>query len=375
VTAETPEAPARPDPGQAAPAETVARGVVRLGAGAEPAARGRASVPGAISPALRHAPAYVPPPRRERPRAQPPAEPVAREVAPPAPAPEAAEAAPDAVRTWPPAAEPPVPADVKSAPDWPLALSEMMSADGDPSTGDPAPNHDVRDEPKVRRRGRGVLLPLVAGLLAAFVAGTGYLAVTETPVENDKGRWAGSPPAAVPDSAAEDAPDDAPFAVPAEGNAADPFGVRAQTVTGPPTRLKIKAIGVDTALETLRLGGDGALIPPKNFAKAGFYADGTMPGDTGPAVIAGHVDSKRGPAVFYDLREMQSGDKIQVVRGGRTLTFTVTRTAWYPKNKFPVDEVYGPTPDRQLRLITCGGVFDRSLRSYKDNLVVYAVAG
>jgi len=87
------------------------------------------------------------------------------------------------------------------------------------------------------------------------------------------------------------------------------------------------------------------------------------------------VDSKRGPAVFYKLRELTKGDRIEVVRGGQTVRFTVTSTAWYPKSKFPTDEVYGPTPDRQLRLITCGGVFDRSLRSYKDNLVVYAVAG
>jgi hypothetical protein len=64
-----------------------------------------------------------------------------------------------------------------------------------------------------------------------------------------------------------------------------------------------------------------------------------------------------------------------VTRGDRSVTFTVTSTAWYPKKAFPTEEVYGPTPDRQLRLITCGGVFDRSLRSYRDNLVVYAVAG
>jgi hypothetical protein len=69
------------------------------------------------------------------------------------------------------------------------------------------------------------------------------------------------------------------------------------------------------------------------------------------------------------------GDKIEVVRGGKTVRFTVVSTAWYPKAKFPTEQVYGPTPDRQLRLITCGGVFDHTLRSYKDNLVVYAVAG
>ena len=85
--------------------------------------------------------------------------------------------------------------------------------------------------------------------------------------------------------------------------------------------------------------------------------------------------SKSGPAIFYRLRELTVGDRIEVVRGGVVVRFTVVRGAWYPKTQFPTDEVYGPTPDRQLRLITCGGVFDHRLRSYKDNLVVYAVAG
>ena len=132
---------------------------------------------------------------------------------------------------------------------------------------------------------------------------------------------------------------------------------------------------MDTTLETLSIGRDGALQPPGNFGKAGWYADGTAPGDTGPAVIAGHVDSKAGPAIFYRLRELTAGDRVNVTRGGKDVRFTVVRTAWYPKTKFPTSQVYGPTPDSQLRLITCGGVFDHSLRSYKDNLVVYAVAG
>jgi hypothetical protein len=91
--------------------------------------------------------------------------------------------------------------------------------------------------------------------------------------------------------------------------------------------------------------------------------------------VAGHVDSKQGPAIFCRLREIETGDKIEVTRGDRTVTFTVTSTAWCPKKAFPTDRAYGPTPDRQLRLITCGGVLDRGLRSYKDNLLVYAVAG
>jgi LPXTG-site transpeptidase (sortase) family protein len=221
---------------------------------------------------------------------------------------------------------------------------------------------------KPRRLKKGALLPVIAGVVAAFVAGTGYLAVRERPVTDELGRWTGTPSASAPS-------DEAPFAVPADGSNPDPFAAFNPTYSGTPTRLRVKAIGVDTPLETLHLGPDGALTPPKDFAKAGVYAGGTLPGDTGPAVIAGHVDSKRGPAVFYKLREMQKGDRVDVDRGGQTISFTVTATAWYPKNKFPTDRVYGPTPDRQLRLITCGGVFDHSLRSYKDNLVVYAVAG
>jgi sortase (surface protein transpeptidase) len=144
---------------------------------------------------------------------------------------------------------------------------------------------------------------------------------------------------------------------------------------GVPGRLRVKAIGIDASLEKLHLGADGALVPPKQYGRAGWYSGGTAPGDVGPAVIAGHVDSKSGPAIFYRLRELTVGDRIEVVRGGSVLRFTVVRLAWYPKTYFPTNEVYGPTPDRQLRLITCGGVFDHRLRSYKDNLVVYAVAG
>lgn len=215
---------------------------------------------------------------------------------------------------------------------------------------------------------------MIAGVVAAFVAGTAYVALKERPATDDVGRWTGLPQSA-PSAATPSAGDEAPFAVPADGSAPDPFAAFNPTYSGSPTRLMVKAIGVDTPLETLRLGPDGALTPPKDFAKAGFYSGGTLPGDTGPAVVAGHVDSKRGPAVFYKLREMQKGDRIEVVRGGKTITFTVTSTAWYPKNRFPTDRVYAPTPDRQLRLITCGGVFDHSLRSYRDNLVIYAVAG
>ncbi|MGA5305082.1 class F sortase [Nucisporomicrobium flavum] len=219
---------------------------------------------------------------------------------------------------------------------------------------------------KVRAR---AALPVAASLLTGVVAGTGYLLLHEPPGTSALGRWAQGPPGIV--GSAVPVPSDWPEP---EG-VADPFRTAQPALTGPPTRLRVAAVGIDTQLEMLHLGAGGELVPPKGDARAGWYADGTAPGDIGPAVLAGHVDSRSGPAVFYRLREVDTGDRIEVTRGGRTVTFTVTATAWYPKSDFPTDRVYGPTPDRQIRLITCGGVFDRSLRSYRDNLVVYAVAG
>jgi LPXTG-site transpeptidase (sortase) family protein len=90
--------------------------------------------------------------------------------------------------------------------------------------------------------------------------------------------------------------------------------------------------------------------------------------------IAGHIDSaKSGAAVFYDLHKLKPGDTVQVDRGGQTVVFSVTDVEQYPNNAFPTAQVYQPTPDAELRLITCGGAFDRRLPSYRDNIVVYAV--
>lgn len=140
-----------------------------------------------------------------------------------------------------------------------------------------------------------------------------------------------------------------------------------------PTNIRIEAIGVNTALVELGLDSAGALEAPMDYGVPGWYADGTPPGDVGPAVIAGHVDSKAGPAVFYRLTELRPGDTIQVRRGERWLAFTVVSQGRYAKDHFPTAEVYGPTPDAQLRLITCGGDFDRTVNSYRDNVVIYAI--
>jgi hypothetical protein len=93
-------------------------------------------------------------------------------------------------------------------------------------------------------------------------------------------------------------------------------------------------------------------------------------------VIAGHVDGASGPGVFARLREVAIGDPVLVARSdGSTARFSVSRVVRHPKSDFPTAEVYGPTPGAELRLVTCGGAFDRAAGSYRDNVVVYARAG
>ncbi|CAN5239869.1 hypothetical protein BH20ACT5_BH20ACT5_24900 [soil metagenome] len=142
-----------------------------------------------------------------------------------------------------------------------------------------------------------------------------------------------------------------------------------------PVSVEIPDIGVRSDLISLDVDpGTRVLIPPERYDIAGWFTGGPVPGDVGPSIIAGHVDSRAGPGVFYRLEEMRAGQTITVTRAdGDTVEFTVLRVEQYPKADFPTARVYGPTPDRELRLITCGGDFDRSRRSYLDNIVVYAV--
>ncbi|WP_244200378.1 class F sortase [Micromonospora arborensis] len=142
---------------------------------------------------------------------------------------------------------------------------------------------------------------------------------------------------------------------------------------GPPTRVRVNRIGVDTALTVLGLDRAGALIPPSDFDVAGWYGGGPAPGDVGPAVLAGHLDSRRGPAVFARLGELRPGDRVEVWRGGQRLSFRVTGSLRTRKDRFPTEAVYGPTPGAELRLVTCGGDFDRRSGHYRDNVVVFAV--
>jgi hypothetical protein len=143
----------------------------------------------------------------------------------------------------------------------------------------------------------------------------------------------------------------------------------------PPVAVRIPAIGLQGPVDPVGLDASGSLVPPEDTARAGWFADGPAPGAIGPAVLAGHIDSWRGPGVFFRLDRVVPGQEVLIERAdGSTLRFTVTRVAHYPKQAFPTADVYGPTADPELRLITCGGAFDRAARSYVDNVVVYARA-
>jgi len=141
-----------------------------------------------------------------------------------------------------------------------------------------------------------------------------------------------------------------------------------------PVRVYVEAIGVDAPVIALGLDGSGALEAPDGVDETGWWTGGPEPGEQGAAVIAGHVDSRRGPAVFYRLGELAPGDVVRVARTDGTLVdFTVQRIEQHAKAAFPTDSVYAPTAGAELRLITCGGAFDRSSGHYVDNLIVFAV--
>jgi LPXTG-site transpeptidase (sortase) family protein len=143
----------------------------------------------------------------------------------------------------------------------------------------------------------------------------------------------------------------------------------------PPTEISIPKIGATSSLVALGLNADRTIqVPPvEQPMQAGWYDKAPTPGEIGPAVILGHVDGNKKPGIFFRLKEMAVGDEVLVTRqDGSTARFKVTRVEQVSKKDFPTDLVYGNTEGPELRLITCGGVFDHSARSYKDNVIVFA---
>jgi hypothetical protein len=188
-----------------------------------------------------------------------------------------------------------------------------------------------------------VLCAALAGIAWASHTGRPPTPLGKAPlVPIPKGQWAAVPPAKV-------------------------------TAVAAPTGLQIPAIGVRTHLIRLGLTSSGALQVPTSYSVAGWFTGSPRPGATGSAIIAGHIDSYQGPGVFFRLRELKPGDLIYVQRAHSSMAvFKVTAVQEYLKSKFPTAAVYGPVPDAELRLITCGGTFDAQTGHYLSNVVVYA---
>ncbi|WP_405966837.1 class F sortase [Streptomyces sp. NBC_00015] len=237
-----------------------------------------------------------------------------------------------------------------------------------PSPSDPAEpsgTEPTSTEEGTSRVGAMMVCAAVAVVLALNLFGGG----NDTPTGTASPPHA--PPAAgsVPAARAPDAP--APTA--GEADTGGPVG--RHLPRSRPVRLFIPKIGVDAPFVDLAIGADGRLEPPpaNDVNLVGWHAKGASPGERGTAIIAGHVDTKTSPAVFAGLSELAKGDGFQVLRAdGAKASFRVDSVETFDKADFPSDRVYSDTSEAQVRLITCAGAYDRRVKDYTDNLVVFA---
>lgn len=141
-----------------------------------------------------------------------------------------------------------------------------------------------------------------------------------------------------------------------------------------PTELRIPSISLTAPFEgPLALGAEGEPDVPTDYGKVGWYAHGPRPGEVGPAVVLGHVDSFRGPAIFWRLHEVEAGDEVFIDHeDGSTTRFVVTHTEETPSDSFPFASVYGNIDHAGLRLITCAGSYNRQEERYSHHVIVYA---
>ncbi|WP_432072607.1 class F sortase [Streptomyces wuyuanensis] len=214
---------------------------------------------------------------------------------------------------------------------------------GSPTPSEPAPSRPL---------GQTLLWPVVAAALGGLLC------------YNSLGGQAANTPQARPASPAP-APVSPPKAVP----------VHPPLPRSVPTRITIPAISVNAPFTVLTLNKTGQLNapPPNDKNLVGWYGKGATPGEKGTSILAGHLDTMTGPAVFESLNALKPGNKIEVTRQDRKVaTFKVDSVETFSKAAFPSARVYNDAPTAQLRLITCGGLYDKKTKDYKDNVVVFA---
>jgi LPXTG-site transpeptidase (sortase) family protein len=140
-----------------------------------------------------------------------------------------------------------------------------------------------------------------------------------------------------------------------------------------PQKLRIPKLGLAATVEAVGLGSDGEMVMPENPQIAAWYRSGSKLGEKGNLVIAGHLDSKTGPAVFYRLAQLTAGDKITITdQNNQEFLFIVVKKETYDEDQFPVNEVFGSSDRPRLNLITCRGRFDRATKRYTKRVVVFS---
>lgn len=216
---------------------------------------------------------------------------------------------------------------------------------------------------------RGCCRRTVAALVVsvAVVAATLWLAASP-PTASDEAVARSTTPSAVAAAAHPRASD--PHVAP------DPPARRAADAppVADPVAVRIPAADVTAHdIKALDVLDDGTLEVPSDPQRVGWWRAGPEPGERGAAVVVGHVDSRDGPGVFFRLRHVTAGDRVDVDRAdGTTATFRVVRVEQHAKDRFPTSAVYGATTEPTLRLVTCGGAFDRATGHYVDNIIVFA---
>lgn len=141
-----------------------------------------------------------------------------------------------------------------------------------------------------------------------------------------------------------------------------------------PTNIRIARVGINTTTTPVGRLADGTMeTPPALSGTAGWYKFSPTPGEIGPSVIVGHVDNKKGPSIFWRLRDIIAGDIVEITRAdGQVVKFKVESLKQFDQANFPTEEVYGNINTAGLRLITCGGTFNRATKRYTQNTVVFA---
>ncbi|QJT00201.1 class F sortase [Streptomyces asoensis] len=232
-----------------------------------------------------------------------------------------------------------------------------------PAPAKPSGNEPASTEEGTSRAGVMMICAAVAVLLALNLFGGGIDTSTGIAGPPHAPPAAGSVPAA---------------RAPGAANAGEPdtrHPVGKHLPRSRPVRLFIPKIAVDAPFVDLAITPTGQLEPPpaKDVNLVGWHAKGASPGETGTAIIAGHVDTKTSPAVFAGLSALAKGDGFQVLRAdGSKASFRVDSVETFEKADFPSERVYSDTSEAQVRLITCAGAYDRRVKDYTENLVVFA---